>query len=292
MGTINKIDIARKTNNVLISSVSGEVEYADQNGLLVNGENELFQVYNPNTGLPMQPQSPVHVADSGEYKTEYRIIKNDKVYQIVFDNQGGLVLKGRYRGFQAGSEAMKIHFNEIGTLNREYIAKNNITPYTYLRAVYDDQENTKLFYTKTTGDIWPTSNHVPKLVLYPTHPVFTDGYYFTYYTLGNLYNFGNGRYAQVIGDGLVVFDGSDMSVVFTKNKEEIKSVLLNKSVIAVPNYIEEAKTPAGCQAIIDPLMPPHQGIAGHDKEIVIQVSSPMSEGMRKRAYSWPIYCLR
>lgn len=292
MGTINKIDITRKTSSTLISSISGEVEYADQNGLLINDENELFQVYNSNTGLPIQPQSLVHLADSGEYKTEYRIVKNDKVYQIVFDNKGGLVLKGKYRGFQAGSEAMKIHFNEIGTLNREYITKNNITPYTYLRAVYDDQENTKLFYTKTTGDIWPTSNHTPKLVLYPTHPVFTNGYYFTYYTMGNLYDVGNGRYAQVIGDGLVLFDSSDMSVVFTKDKEEIKSVLLNKPVIAVPNYIEEAKTPAGCQAVIDPVMPPYQGIAGHDKGIIAQMSSSLSQAMSKKGYSWPIYCLR
>lgn len=292
MGTINKIDITRKTSSILISSVSGEVEYADENGLLINDENELFQVYNSNTGLLIQPQSPVHLADSGEYKTEYRIVKNDRVYQIVFDNKGGNVLKGKYIGFQAGSEAMKIHFNEIGTLNREYITKNNTTPYTYLRAVYDDQENTKLFYTQTTGDIWPTSNQAPKLVLYPTRPVFAEGYFFTYYTMGGLYDIGSGRYAQVIGDGLVLFDSTDMSVVFTKNKEEIRSTLLNKPVIALPNYIEEAKTPAGCQAVIDPSMPPHQGIMGLYKEFAAQRASPMSEAMSKRVYSWPIYCLR
>lgn len=287
MGTINKIDIARKTSSTFINSVSGEIEYADQNGLLVLADDAVFVAYDATTGAPLRHESPVLLADSGEYKTEYRMIHDNTVYQIVFDNKGGVVTNGRYTGFQSGSETMKVHFNKIGTLNREYITKNNITPYVYLRSVYDDQTNTKLFYTQTTGDIWPTGSTQPKLVLYPSHPVAVGDYFFTYHTMGNLYDLGNNKYAQVIGDGLVTFDSADMSVTFTQDREQIKSTLLNKLVVALPNDIEMAKAAAGCEKVINPLLP-HKGIT----ELGVRATSLMSEALSRRGYPWPVFCLR
>jgi hypothetical protein len=146
---------------------------------------------------------------------------------------------------------MKVHFNKIGTLNQKYLSEQNISASDYLRSVYNDQKNTALYYAQTTGDIWPQGDTKPKLTLSPANPVLVDDYYQTYYTMSNLYDIGDGKYAQVIGDGLVIFDISDMSVKLNREKDEMVNILLNKKLVApVVNYLELAGTPAACGDLI------------------------------------------
>ena len=259
VGTLKKIDIKNKKISTLADSIIGGIEYVEDKILAVNeygvADEAIVQLYDTNTGEPLQPRSYVK---SNIHQTEYRIVINDAVYQIVFDNYGGmkteivLKLDGLHKiSFPISSDSLKVHFNKIGTLNKTYLANQKIPATDYLRSVYDDQKNTAIYYTQTTGDIWPKGVTAPKLTLFPTNPVLNEDYYQTYYAMGNLYDIGDGKYTQVIGDGLVIFDIDDMSVKLNRNKNEITNILLNKKLVApVVNYIESAGTPAACGDLI------------------------------------------
>ena len=259
VGTLKKIDITNKKIETLADSIIGGMLYVDNEILAINeygvADEAIVQLYNTNTGEPLQPRSYIK---SNTHQTEYRIVIDNTVYQIVFDNYGGTktktVLKpdGLHKiSFSVASDSLKINFNKIGTLNNTYITDQKIPATDYLRSVYDDQKNTALYFTQTTGDIWPKGNTKPKLTLYPTNPILDDNYYQTYYTMGNLYEIGNGKYAQVIGDGIVIFDINDMSVKLNRDKNEITNILFNKKLVApVVNYIESAGTPAICGDLI------------------------------------------
>ncbi|MCF6276570.1 MAG: hypothetical protein L3J07_01830 [Candidatus Magasanikbacteria bacterium] len=255
VGVINKIDLKDKTDSKLIDSIVGGIQYVDNDVLAINeygvdGE-AVIQLYNANDGTLLSPKSYVK---SNKYQTEYRIVTGNEVYQMVFDNYGVMKNNTVMRpdgihqiSFPVSSDSIKIYFNKIGTLNRTYILDQNISASDYLRSVYDDQQNTSSYFLKTTGDIWPKGNTEPKLTLYPSNPVKKGDYYDTYYTMGNLYNIDTEKYVQMIGDSLVTFDISDMSVKITTDKNDIDNLLRNKKFVApIANYIEEAGTPAAC----------------------------------------------
>ncbi|KKU73124.1 MAG: hypothetical protein UX98_C0011G0011 [Parcubacteria group bacterium GW2011_GWA2_47_26] len=264
VGTLKKIDIKNKKISTLADSMVGGMMYVDNKILAINeygvaGE-AVIQLYDVNTREKLLPRSYVK---SNEYQTEYRIALNGVVYQIVFDNYGGekprtvQTAQGpREERIRVSSDSMKVHFRKIGNLNQSYIQNQNIPAGDYLRSVYEDQKNTSLYYTNTTGDIWPRGTiEEPKLNLSPTTPTTIacdeEVCYRTYYTMGHLYRTNDGKFAQVIGNGLVTFDIADMSVKWTADNNVISNVLLNSTVVApVVNYIESADTPAGCGNLI------------------------------------------
>jgi hypothetical protein len=282
VGTVHKVDINSGVDTVLIDAVLGSLQYVDTDVLVMNvygiaGE-AVTQLYSTQDGTPLLPSS---YTKSSKYETEYRFVLGDDVYQIVFDNYGGMETKTIVRpdgihkvSFPVSSDSLKIYMTKIGTLDNTYIEKNNISASEYLRSVYDDQNNTSLYFTNTTGDIWPKGSNDPTLTLYPKKPVKIDGYYDTYYTMGNLYEIGAGKYAQMVGDGLVTFDVSDMSVQITTDRDEIDALLKNKKFVAsIANYIEEARTPAACGRLIGS-------------------SFEYPRVLESRTNSWFAYCLR
>lgn len=282
VGTVHKVDIKSGVETILIDSILGSLQYVDKDVLVVNeygvaGE-AVTQLYSTQDGTPL---TSVSYTKSSKYQTEYRFVLNEEVYQIVLDNYGGMETKTVLRpdglhkiSFPVSSDSLKIYMVKIGTLDKSYIEENNISASDYLRSVYDDQNNTAMYFTKTTGDIWPKGSNEPKLVLHPKKPVKVDGYYDTYYTMDNLYEIGVGKYAQMVGDGLLVFDVSDMSVQVTLDPDKIATFLKDKKFLAsIANYIEEAKTPAACGRLI--------GSTFNYPRV-----------LQNRTNSWFAYCLR
>jgi len=263
VGTLKKIDIKNKKISMLADSIIGGMSYVDDKILAVNeygvGGEAIIQLYDVNTREKLSPRSYVK---SNEYQTEYRIELNGTVYQMVFDNYGGQKVRTvetprgpREERVRVSSDSMKVHFRKIGNLNQSYIQRQNIPAGDYLRSVYDDQKNTSLYFTNTTGDIWPRGTTEAKLTLFPATPVIVECdegiCYNTYYTMGNLYRTNDGKFVQVIGNGLITFDISDMSVKWIADNNTISNILLNSTVVApVVNYIESAGTPAGCGNLI------------------------------------------
>lgn len=263
VGTLKKIDIKKKKISTLADSIVGEMSYVDNKILAINeygvGGEAVIQLYDVNTIEKLPPRS---YAKSNEYQSEYRIALNGVVYQMVFDNYGGEKAQtvetpqgSREARIRVSSDSVKVHFRKIGNLDQSYIQNQNIPAGDYLRSVYDDQKNTSLYYTSTTGEIWPRGITEPKLTLFPTTPVTVECdegvCYNTYYTMGNLYRTNDGKFVQVIGNGLVTFDISDMSVKWTTDNNTISNILSNSTVVApAVNYIESAGTPAGCGNLI------------------------------------------